>query len=103
MLEGPRTAVLELYEKISKDTRHCQTIVSNSKNLENRTYESWMAIEVVEPQLLEFASRVSSETAPARRASVPTGYNPGIRDERKEAYDALVKVSCPSAAWMAAL
>ena len=31
----------------------------------------------------------------SRRAAVPIGYNPGIRDERREAYDALVKVCCP--------
>jgi len=48
VLEGPRAAVLRVYDQISNDTRHCQTTLRNSKNLigRPREYESWMGLEV---------------------------------------------------------
>ena len=49
MLEERRGAVFGLYEKISKDTRHWQTVVNTSEALACRQYNLWMAIDVIEP------------------------------------------------------
>ena len=57
VLEGPRAAVLGVYDQImiSNDMRHCQVSVRNSKNLKGREYESWMGlIHLIEVILLHF-------------------------------------------------
>lgn len=44
VIEGNRTTVLALYSVISQDSRHCDTTILESKLIDNRQHESWMAV-----------------------------------------------------------
>merc|ERR1712166_182864 len=45
VLEGPRYAVLDLYETIVKDTRHRETTTTASESIQNRQFDTWMAVQ----------------------------------------------------------
>ena len=65
VIEGPRTQIEELWEKIQKDTRHKNIRLIESKPIENRSFSKWTMVfqgsEEVAKNLSEVAVAVAVE------------------------------------------
>jgi hypothetical protein len=51
MLEGPRDAVLPLYERIAADPRHCDTVLEFSEGATQRLFPDWQMGFAVVPNI----------------------------------------------------
>ena len=67
VIEGPRTQIEDLWEKIQKDTRHKNIRLIESKPIENRSFSKWTMVfqgsEEVAKNLPEVAVAVAVEDA----------------------------------------
>ena len=65
VIEGPRTQIEDLWEKIQKDTRHKNIRLIESKSIENRSFSKWTMVfqdsEEVAKNLSEVAVAVAVE------------------------------------------
>jgi len=65
VIEGPRTQIEDLWEKIQKDTRHKNIRLIESKPIENRSFSKWTMVfqgsEEVAKNLSEVAVAVAVE------------------------------------------
>ena len=63
VIEGPRTQIEDLWEKIQKDTRHKNIRLIESKPIENRSFSKWTMVfqgsEEVAKNLSEVAVAVA--------------------------------------------
>jgi hypothetical protein len=63
VIEGPRTQIEDLWEKIQKDTRHKNIRLIESKSIENRSFSKWTMVfqgsEEVAKNLSEVAVAVA--------------------------------------------
>ena len=73
VIEGPRTQIEDLWEKIQKDTRHKNIRLIESKSIENRSFSKWTMVfqgsEEVAKNLSEVAVAVAVEDV-----NFPTGH-----------------------------
>ena len=69
VIEGPRTQIEDLWEKIQKDTRHKNIRLVESKSIERRSFTKWTMVfqgsEEVAKKLPEIAVAVESLNFPA--------------------------------------
>jgi len=69
VIEGPRTQIEDLWEKIQKDTRHKNIRLVESRPIEHRSFSKWTMVfqdsEEVSKKLPEIAGAVESINFPA--------------------------------------
>ena len=63
VLEGPKSQVLELYDKIKEDDRHKNVIMISLKPVEKRYFPSWqMGSKKIDTKNFEFLTNMDSES-----------------------------------------
>jgi hypothetical protein len=69
VIEGPRTQIEDLWEKIQKDTRHKNIHLVESRPIEHRSFSKWTMVfqgsEEVAKKLPEIAMAVEDVSFPA--------------------------------------
>jgi len=69
VIEGPKTKIEDLWEKIQKDTRHKNIQLVDSKPIERRSFSKWTMVfqgsEEVSKKLPEIAAAVEDANFPA--------------------------------------
>jgi Sensors of blue-light using FAD len=69
VIEGPRTQIEDLWEKIQKDTRHKNIQLIDSRPIEHRSFSKWTMVfqgsEEVAKKLPEIAKAVKEVNFPA--------------------------------------
>lgn len=77
-LEGPKSAVMDLYETIEEDPRHAHTVMLASGTLDERNFPEWkMGFESIDmttkqlPGFSRFLEQPSPETAQRQELAYP--------------------------------